>query len=101
MNMKSFYGRNSTLVTTLEEAHAIVMAADYVLSVVVLPPEAGDSQNQDMDEEDINDNRDGIFEPTCQLEVEEEAGGSDEESSRGKRRRLDSRWLHELIFNQH
>ena len=83
------------------EAHDIVEAVDHVLSVVVLPPEAGDSQSQDTDDENINDNRDRIFKPTGQLEVEEEAGESDEESSRGKRRRLDSRWLHELIFNQH
>ena len=71
------------------------------LSVVVLPPEAEDSQSQGTDDEDVNDNRDGIFEPTGQLEVEKEAGKSDGESSRGKRRRLDSRWLHELIFNKH
>ena len=49
-------------------------AVDHVLSVVVLPPEAGDSQSQDTDDEDINDNGDGIFKPTGQLEVEEEAG---------------------------
>ena len=47
MTTKSFYGRNSTLVTTLEEVNDIVEAADHVLSVVVLPPEAGDSQSQD------------------------------------------------------
>ena len=100
MNTKSFHGRSSTLVITLEEAHDIVEAAAHVLSVVVLPLAAGDSQSQGTDDEDINDNRDGIFKPTGQLEVEEDAGKSDEESSRGKRRRLDSRWLHELIFNQ-
>ena len=69
MNTKSFYGRNLTLITTLEEAHDIVEAADHVMSVVVLPPEAGDSQSQDTDDEDINDNRDGIFKATGQLEV--------------------------------
>ena len=101
MYTKSFCGINSTLVTTLEEVNDIVEAADHVLSVVVLPPEAGDGQSQGTDDEDINDNRDVIFKPTGQLEVEEEAGESDEESSRGKRRRLDSRRLHEMIFNQH
>ena len=91
MNTKSFYGRISTLVTTLEEAHDIVEVADHVLSVVALPHEAGDRQSQGTDDEDINDNRDGIFKPTGQLEVEEEAGESDEESSRRKRRPFDSR----------
>ena len=62
MYTKLFYGRNSTLVTTLE-VNDIVEAADHVLSVVVLPPEAGDSQSQDTDEEDVNDNPDGMFEP--------------------------------------
>ena len=70
MNTKSLYGRNSTL----EEA------ANHVLSVVVLPPEAGDSQSQGTDDDEINDNRDGIFKPTGQLEGEEEAGESDKES---------------------
>ena len=79
----------------------IVEVADHVLSVAVLPSKAGDSQSQGTDDEDINDNRDGIFKPTGQLKVEEEADESDEESSQGKRRRLDSRWLLELIFNQH
>ena len=100
MNIKSFYGRNSILVTTLEEANAIVEAADHVLSVVVLPPDSGDSQSHDTDDEDTNhDNRDSIFEPTGQLEVGEEAGESDDESSQGKCRRLDSRWLHEHSTN--
>ena len=40
MNTKSFYVKNLTLVTTLEEVNDIVEASDHVLSVVVLPPEA-------------------------------------------------------------
>ena len=99
MNTKSFYGRNSTLVTTLEEVNDIVEAADHVLSVVVLPPEAGDSQSQDTDEEDVNDNPDGMFEPAGQLEVEEEVGENEDEPTRGKRRRLDSRWLQATHFD--
>ena len=98
MNTKSFYGRNSTLVTTLE-VNDIVEAADHVLSVVVLPPEAGDSQSQDTDEEDVNDNPDDIFEPAGQLEVEEEVGENEDEPTRGKRRRLDSRWLQATHFD--
>ena len=82
MNTKSFYGRNSTLVTTLEEVNDIVEAADHVLSVVVLPPEAGDSQSQDTDEDDVNDNPGGIFEPAGQLEVEEEVGENEDEPTR-------------------
>ena len=97
MNTKSFYGRNSTLVTTLEEVNDIVEAADHVVSVVVLPPEAGDSK--DTDEEDVNDNPDDIFEPAGQLEVEEEVGETEDESTRGKRRRLDSRWLQVTHFD--
>ena len=58
MNTKSFYVKYFTLVTTLEEVNDIVEASDHVLSVVVLPPEAGDNQSPDTDEEDINDNLD-------------------------------------------
>ena len=74
-------------------------AADHVLSVVVLPPEAGDSQSQDTDEEDVNNNPDGIFEPASQFEVEEEVGENEDEPTRGKRRRLDSRWLQATHFD--
>ena len=77
MNTKLFYVKNWTLVTTLKEVNDIVEASDHVLSVVVLPPETGDNQSPDTDEEDINDNLDDAFEPTGQLEVEEE---TDEES---------------------
>ena len=66
MNTKSFYVKKMTLVTTLEEVNDIV-----------LPPEVGDNQSPDTDKEDINDNLDDAFEPTGQLEVEEE---TDEES---------------------
>ena len=45
MNTKSCYVKNLTLVTTLEEVNDIVEASDHVLSVVVLPPEAGDNQS--------------------------------------------------------
>ena len=77
MNTKSFYVKKMTIVTTLEEVNDIVEASDHVLSVVVLPPEAGDNQSPDTDKEDINDNLDDAFEPTGQLEVGEE---TDEES---------------------
>ena len=73
INTKSFYVKNLTLVTTLEKVNDIVEASDHVLSVVVLPPEAGDNQSPDTDE----DNLDDAFEPTGQLEMEEE---TDEES---------------------
>ena len=62
MNTKSFFGKKLTLVTTLEEVNDIVEASDHVLSVVVLPPDAGDNQSPETDEEDINDNLDGAFE---------------------------------------
>ena len=77
MNTKSFYVKNLTLRTTLEEVNDVVKASDHVLSVVVLPPEAGDNQSPDTDEEDINGNLDDAFEPAGQLEVKEE---TDEES---------------------
>ena len=63
MNTKSFYVKNLTLVTTLEEVNDIVEASDHVLSVVVLPREDGDNQSPDTNEEDINDNLDDAFEP--------------------------------------
>ena len=49
INTKSSYVKNLTLVTTLEEVNDIVEASDHVLSVVVLPPEAGDNQSPDTD----------------------------------------------------
>ena len=89
MNTKSFYVKKLTLVTTLEEVNDIVEASDHVLSSVVLPPEAGDSQSPDTDEEDINDNLDDAFEPAGQLEVEEE---TDEEGDH-KTTKCRCRWL--------
>ena len=85
MNTKSFYVKKLTSVTTLEEVNDIVEASDHVLSVVVLPPEAGDSP----DEEDINDNLDDAFEPARQLEVEKE---TDEESDH-ETAKYRCRWL--------
>ena len=87
MNTKSFYAKNLTLVTTLEEVNDIVEASDHVLIGVVLPHEAGDNQSPDTDEENINDNLDDAFEPTGQLEVEEE---TDEESDHET---TECRWL--------
>ena len=55
--------------------------------------------SQDTDEEDVNDNPDGMFEPAGQLEVEEEVGENEDEPTRGKRRRLDSRWLQATHFD--
>ena len=90
MNTKSFYVKNLTLVTTLEEVNDIVEASDHVLSVVVLPPEAGDNQSPDTDEEDIHYNLDDAFEPAEQLEVEEETDEeSDHETTECRCRRLD------------
>ena len=77
INTKSSYVKNLTLVTILEEVNDIGEASDHVLIGVVLPPEAGDNQSPDTDEENINDNLDDAFEPTGQLEMEEE---TDEES---------------------
>ena len=89
MNIKSFYVKNLTLVTTLEEVNDIIEASAHVLSVVVKAPEAGDNQSQDTDEEDINDNLDDAFEPAGQLEEEEE---TDEESDR-ETTKCRCRWL--------
>ena len=77
MNTKSFYVKNLTLVTALEEVNDIVEASDHVLSGVVLPLETGDNQSPETDEEDINDNLDEAFELAGQLEMGEE---TDEES---------------------
>ena len=54
MNTTSFYGdRKATKVTTLAEVHDMVDSSDKVLSVVVLPPDAGDNENQVSDEEEL------------------------------------------------
>ena len=76
-----------------------VDSSDHVLD---LPAEAGDSQSQDTDEEDIHDNPRRYVEPAGQLEIEEV---SDEDSAdentewAPQRRRQDARWLKSTNFD--
>ena len=99
-NTKSFHGKKLTLVTTLEDVNDIVEASDHVLSVVVLPPEAGDNQSLETDEGDINNNLDDASELAGQLELEEETDGeSDNETTECRSRRLGSRLLKATQFD--
>ena len=74
MNTTSFYGdRKATKVTTLAEVHEMVDSSDNVLSVVVLPPDAGDNENQVSDEAaKLRDDPETAHEPAGILVVEED-----------------------------
>ena len=71
--------RKVAYVSTLAEVNETTENAKNVVNVVVLPPEAGESGSQKSNVEDIADRMEEIFEPTGELEVEEDFE-SDEES---------------------
>ena len=72
MNTRTFYGpRKVTHVSTLAEVNKTIENAKNVVNVVVLPPEAGDSGSRESDVEDVADSMEKIFEPTRELEVQE------------------------------
>ena len=73
MDTRTFYGaRKVTHVSTLAEVNKTKKNAKHVVNVAVLPPEAGDSGNQESDVEDVVDSMEEIFEPAKELEVKED-----------------------------
>ena len=73
MNTTTFYGnRQTTKVTTLAEVNDLVECSDNVLSVVVLPPDAGDNENLVSAEEELQEDSESAHEPAGLLVVEEE-----------------------------
>ena len=79
MDTGAFYGVGKvTHVSTLAEVNKTIEKTKQVVNVVVLPPEARDSGSQKSDVEDVADSMKKIFEPTGELELEEDFE-SDEE----------------------
>ena len=87
---KVFYGvRKTTRVATIAEAHDAVKGSR---NVVVLPPNAGDSDNQNSNTEEVSaENIEETYEPSGELEIEEDLESDDEAKlplpTRTKRRR--------------
>ncbi|KAK4879754.1 hypothetical protein RN001_007900 [Aquatica leii] len=78
ISVKSLYGRKVAKVTTLEEAREVIEGSKSAINVVLLPPDGGDSANQDNNVEEIGDKPDDMFEPAGELEIEKDTD-SDEE----------------------
>ena len=96
--MLLFYGdRNSTKVTTLAEVHAMVDSSDNVLSVVVLPSDAGDNENQVSDEEELRDDPETVHEPAGILVVEEDI--EDDPQEQITYQRSERRWKKSSEFD--
>ncbi|KAK4874345.1 hypothetical protein RN001_013705 [Aquatica leii] len=72
ISVKSFYGRKVTKLTALEEARKVIEGSKSAIHVVLRPPDAWDSANQDSDVEEIGDKPDDMFEPAGELEIEED-----------------------------
>ena len=99
MNTTTFYGnRQDTKVTTLAEVHDLVECSDNVVSVVVLPPDAGDDENLVSDEEELQENPETAHEPAGLLVVEEEVEDDAEETIH---QRDDGSKLQSLIQRYH
>ena len=79
MEPKVFYGiRKTTRVATIAEVHEAIEGARNVVNVVLLPPNAGDSGNQESDTEDVlAENMEKIHELAGELEFEENLESDD------------------------
>ena len=71
MDPRAFYGRKTTKVPTLAEACEIIKQSSDPAAIVVLPPAAGDAEDQDSDIEEIPENPEEEYEPADELEVEQ------------------------------
>ena len=77
---KVFYGvRKTTRVATISEAHEAIKGSRNVVNVVVLPPNVGDSGNQNSDTEEVSaESIEEIYVPAGELENEEDLESDDE-----------------------
>ena len=93
MEPKVFFGiRKTTRVATIAEAHEAIEGARNVVNVVLLPPNAGDSGNQESDTEEVlAESMKEIYKPAGELEIEENLASDDDVEPllppRSKRRR--------------
>ena len=69
MDTRAFYGARKVnhVSTRWQKLTKLWKNANNVVNVVVLPPEAGDSGNQESDAEDVADSTEKIFEPAGKL----------------------------------
>ncbi|XP_066958864.1 piggyBac transposable element-derived protein 2-like [Macrobrachium rosenbergii] len=110
MEVGNFYGhRKVTKVTTILEALDTAGSSDKVVKLVVLPPAAGDSSDQDSDIEDICDDPEEQHEPAGHIEVEEEIDveeeiETDNDGNKGpvakKQRRELPKWKKNCVFDK-
>ena len=109
MKPKVFYEiRKTTRVATIAEVHEAIEGARSVVNVVLLPPNAGDSGNQESDTEEVlAESMEETYEPRGELEIEENLESDDEIEpllpTRSKRRRQElPSWPQVLqkIFNR-
>ena len=100
---KVFYGvRKTKRVTTIAEAHEAIEGSR---NVVVLPPNAGDSGNQDSDTEEVSDESiEEICELGGKLEIKEDLKSDDQAEfplpTRTKRRKELPRWKKSFWFRK-
>lgn len=72
MDSRLFYGGSikKTHVSTISEAKDIMQDSANPVKVVVLPPDAGDKGNQDSDLDEVLEDRETMYDPAGELEVE-------------------------------
>ena len=77
---KVFYEvRKTTRVATIAESYEAIKGSRNLVNIVVLPPNAGDSGNQDSDTEEVSaESIKEIYEPAEELEIEEDLESDDE-----------------------
>ena len=80
MEHKGFYGvRKTTRVPTIAKAHETIKDERNVVNIVVLPPNAGDSCNQESGSEEVStESMEEIFKPVGELEIEEDLEADNE-----------------------
>ena len=104
---KVFYGiRKTTRVTIIAEAHEAIESPRNVVNVVLLPPNADDSGNQESDTEEVlAGSMEEIYEPAGELEIQENLESDDEVEplllTRSKQRRQElHRWKRTSGFSK-
>ena len=94
---KVFYGvRKTTRVATIAEVHGAIKGSRNVVNVVALQPNAGDPGYQDSDTEEVSaESTKEIYEPSGELEIEEDLQSDNEAEqplpTSSKRRRQDGK----------
>ena len=72
MDLRAFYARKTKKFSTLAKACEKIEQSLDPAAIVVLPPTAGDAEDQDSDIEEIPDNPKKEYEPAGELEIEKD-----------------------------